>query len=136
MRNPILAVAAVLSLAPAAFARDGARAPASSAAGRPTLASAVVKAVGGWTVDPVGYRYVHLTGANGEGATLGDFEGRATGLGPTVGWSGAYSRQPVVFGGSWFHEVEVENRVQGHIVFLRVTSPSGTAGSPGAKSCA
>ena len=44
--------------------------------------------------DPTDGAAAQVTGESGAGAVLGDFKGRTTG----IGWTGAWGRQPVVFG--------------------------------------
>lgn len=89
------------------------------------LEGALAKRLGGLTLGLAGYHYRQLTGDSGAGAVLGDFKGRVSALGPTVAWIGAWGRQPVVLAGSWFHEVDAENRIPGDVLFLNVTLPLG-----------
>jgi hypothetical protein len=91
------------------------------------LEGALAKGFGGWTLGLAGYHYDQVTGDSGDGAVLGDFKGRVSGLGPTVAWTGAWGRQPVVFGASYFHEFDEKNRVPGDILFLNLTFPLGAA---------
>lgn len=90
---------------------------------------AVAKTFGGWTLGLAGYHYNQVTGDSGDGAVLGDFKGRVSALGPTVGWAGAWGKQPVSFGGSWFHEFDAKNRVPGDALYLSLTFPLGAGGS-------
>ena len=39
--------------------------------------------------------------------------------------TGAWGRQPVVLGASWYHEFDAENRVPGDALFLNMTLPLG-----------
>jgi hypothetical protein len=72
-----------------------------------------------------GYHYRQVTGDSGAGAVIGDFKGRVSALGPTVAWTGAWRRQPVVLAGSGYHEFDAENRIPGDVLFLNVTFPLG-----------
>lgn len=92
---------------------------------------ALAKAFGGWTVGLGGYHYQQVTGDSGDGAILGDFKGQVSALGPTVGWTGAWGSQPVVFGGSWFHEFDARNRVPGDALYLTLTFPLGAPPTDG-----
>jgi hypothetical protein len=67
-----------------------------------------------------GYYYKQVTADSGEGATLGDFKGKAVGLGPVVSYATSLWDNDTVFELKWLHEVETENRLQGDIVWLKV----------------
>jgi len=54
-----------------------------------------------------GYHYQQLSGDSGTGATLGDFEGRVTALGPTVSANFQLGQLPVAMSLRYFHEFNV-----------------------------
>ena len=93
---------------------------------------ALAKGLGAWTVGLAGCHYSQVTGDSGVGAVLGDFKGRVSGVGPTVAWTGAWDQQPVIFGASYFHEFDEENRVPGNILVLNLTFQLGH-GATGAR---
>ena len=66
-----------------------------------------------FTLGVAGYHYLQVTGDSGAGATLGDFEGRVTGLGPVMTYSFALSKLPVSTQWSYFHEFDVQNPRRG-----------------------
>lgn len=92
---------------------------------------AVAKGFGGWTAGLAGYHYDQVTGDSGEGAVLGDFKGRVSGVGPAVTWAGLWGRQPVSFDGRWYHEFGAKNRVEGDAIFLNLTIPLGAGATEG-----
>ena len=65
-----------------------------------------------------GFYYKQYTGDSGSGAVLGNFKAQANGIGPALFWA------PTIFGTSvnlvakWFHEFEVENRLEGDHVLV------------------
>jgi len=68
-----------------------------------------------------GFHYKQITGDSGEGAILGDFKAKASGIGPVISYikktSGAlYSAQL-----KWLHEFESKNRFQGDTIFLKLS---------------
>ncbi len=71
----------------------------------------------------VGYVYQQVTGDSGEGATLGDFKGRAFGIGATVGWNFKVGELPVSARVKYFHEFGTRNRAEGDSVFLTISLP-------------
>lgn len=71
----------------------------------------------------VGYYYDQVTGDSGAGATLGDFEGRAVALGPAVNYNLQIGQLPVATSLRWYHEFDVENRLEGDAVYFQATMP-------------
>jgi hypothetical protein len=69
------------------------------------------------------YHYQQLSPDGGAGATLGDFEGRATGLGPGLTATFAIGAVPVSVGLSYFREFNVKNRLLGDAGWLTITIP-------------
>ncbi len=70
-----------------------------------------------------GYHYQQLTGDSGAGATLGDFEGRVTGLGPMMSATFMLGPIPVATSLRYFHEFNVKNRLEGDAGWLTITIP-------------
>ena len=70
-----------------------------------------------------GYHYQQLTGDSGSGAINGGFKGRVTALGP--GMSGTFNAGPlpVSVDLSYFHEFNVQNRLEGDSVWLTLSIP-------------
>jgi hypothetical protein len=81
-----------------------------------------------FAVGVVGYHYQQVTGDSGAGATLGDFEGRVTALGPAVTYSFLLGKIPVSTQWSWLHEFDVENRLEGDVGLLTVSMPLSVGG--------
>jgi hypothetical protein len=75
-----------------------------------------------------GYHYQQVSGDSGAGATLGDFKGRVTALGPVLTYSFQLGKIPVSTQWSYFHEYHVENRVDGDAGLLTVSMPLSVAG--------
>jgi hypothetical protein len=76
-----------------------------------------------FTLGVAGYHYEQITGDSGAGATLGDFEGRVTGLGPVMTYSFALGKIPVSTQWTYFHEFDVQNRVEGDAGLLTISMP-------------
>jgi len=70
-----------------------------------------------------GYHYQQLSGDSGRGATLGDFEGRVTALGPTVSANFQLGQVPVAMSLRYFHEFNVRNRLEGDSGWLTISIP-------------
>lgn len=70
-----------------------------------------------------GYHYQQLSGDSGSGATLGDFKGRVTAIGP--GLSGSFQAGPVPVAVSlrYFREFNAKNRLEGDAGWLTVSIP-------------
>ena len=75
-----------------------------------------------------GYHYDQITGDSGAGATLGDFEGRVTAIGPVMTYGFNFAKIPVSTQWSWFHEFDVENRATGDVGMLTVSVPLSVTG--------
>jgi hypothetical protein len=70
-----------------------------------------------------GYHYQQLSGDSGKGATLGDFEGRVTAVGPTVSANFQLGQVPVAMSLRYFHEFNVKNRLEGDSGWLTISIP-------------
>jgi len=65
-----------------------------------------------------GFYLKQITGDDGSGAILGDFEAEAMGVGPALMWGTAIGEQDVTFIAKWLAEFDVENRLEGDHVYL------------------
>ena len=65
------------------------------------------------------YYYQQTSGDSGSGATLGDFKGMTTGLGPVVSYVRKVGGHDTIVELKWLHETATENRLQGNIVWLK-----------------
>lgn len=70
-----------------------------------------------------GYAYKQVTGDSGQGAVLGDFEGRVFAAGPALDYTFKIGQTPVVTNLRYFYEFGVENRLQGSAGYLNVAIP-------------
>jgi hypothetical protein len=70
-----------------------------------------------------GYHYQQISGDSGPGAALGDFKGRVTAFGPTVSANFQLGPLPVFTNFRYFHEFNVENRLEGESLWLTITIP-------------
>lgn len=70
-----------------------------------------------------GYHYRQITGDSGAGARLGAFRGRATALGPTLGYTFTVGRTPVSANFKYLFEIETRNRLSGDAALLTLTVP-------------
>jgi len=70
-----------------------------------------------------GYHYDQLTGDSGAGATLGDFKGRVTALGPGISGTFQVGPAPVSMSFRYFNEFNVKNRLEGDACWLTVSLP-------------
>jgi hypothetical protein len=75
-----------------------------------------------------GYHYQQVTGDSGVGARLGEFKGRASALGAVLTYSFALGRIPVSTQWTYFHEFDVENRLEGDAGLLTISMPLSVAG--------
>lgn len=82
----------------------------------------------GFSLGAVGYHYNQLTGDSGAGAVLGDFEGKVTAVGATLGYDFRLGRIPVSSKFRFYHEFGTENRLEGNSAFLSISSPLWVAG--------
>jgi hypothetical protein len=70
-----------------------------------------------------GYLYDQVTGDSGAGARLGGFEGRVIALGPAMDFTFMLGKTPVSGNVKYFHEFDVENRLEGDAGYLNFTIP-------------
>jgi hypothetical protein len=70
-----------------------------------------------------GYLYDQVTGDSGAGARLGGFEGRVVALGPAMDFSFKLGETNVSGNLRYFHEFDVENRLEGDAGYLNFTIP-------------
>lgn len=78
-----------------------------------------------FAIGVTGYHYRQITGDSGEGAILGDFEGRVTAIGPAMTYDFMLGQLPVMTSLKWNHEFEAENRLEGDMGFFTLTIPLG-----------
>jgi hypothetical protein len=71
----------------------------------------------------VGYHYQQLTGDSGSGAVLGDFKGRVTALGATLGYTFQLGERPLATRFKIFREFNAKNRPEGTSVFFTASMP-------------
>lgn len=93
---------------------------------------------GGWSIGVVGYHYNQVTGDSGTGAQLGDFQGRVSALGGTLGYTFELDGRPISTRVKVFREFDVHNRLEGTAAYFTVALPLSvpSAGHAGAKSVA
>jgi hypothetical protein len=65
------------------------------------------------------FYYDQLTGDSGSGATLGDFKGMTTGVGPLIGYIKPMGKQNLVLEAKWLTELDTKNRVEGDMIWLK-----------------
>jgi len=70
-----------------------------------------------------GYHYQQITGDSGAGATLGDFEGRVSALGPGVSGTFKVGPAPIAWSLRYFHEFNAKNRLEGDAGWLTISLP-------------
>jgi hypothetical protein len=87
----------------------------------------------GMSVGIAGYQYVQLTGDSGSDAKLGDFKGRVTAIGPTLGLTVPLGDRDLTARFRWYHEFAVKNRLEGDAVFLTVAVPLQPSQRPPSK---
>jgi hypothetical protein len=68
-----------------------------------------------------GFYYRQITGDKGSGALLGDFRGEAWGIGPAVMWATKVKNIDLYINLKWFHEFNVENRLEGDHLYVSAT---------------
>jgi len=71
----------------------------------------------------VGYHYQQITGDSGAGASLGDFKGRVTALGPAINYNFALGQIPVSTSLKYLKEFGAENRLEGDVGMFTLTMP-------------
>jgi hypothetical protein len=86
-------------------------------------ASATKLFANGFSIGLAGYHYEQLTGDSGDDARLGAFEGRVTGIGPTIGATIPLHDRAIMTKLRWYHEFNVENRLTGDSVWLTAAIP-------------
>ncbi len=75
-----------------------------------------------------GYVYDQVSGDSGAGARLGPFEGRVAAVGPVANLNFTIGKLPVSTSVKYFHEFDVQNRLEGDSGFITVTMPLSVAG--------
>lgn len=78
----------------------------------------------------VGYYYDQITGDGGEGARLGDFEGKVAALGLTAAYTFEAAGRPISARVKVFQEFAAENRLEGTSGFLTLAVPLTRPVSP------
>src|SRR5262245_32194429 len=73
-----------------------------------------------------GYHYQQVTGDSGEGARLGEFKGRVSGIGPVINYNFMLGKIPVNTSWKYFHELDVKNRLEGDAGLVTITLPLWT----------
>jgi hypothetical protein len=81
-----------------------------------------------FTLGVAGYHYQQVTGDSGAGATLGDFEGRITAIGPVMTYTFECGKIPVTTQLEWMHEFGAENRAEGDMGLVTISMPLSIAG--------
>lgn len=69
------------------------------------------------------YYFQQISGDSGSGATLGEFKGRAAAIGATMAYTFKMGEAPVTVRLKYFHEFDVENRLEADTGFLTLTMP-------------
>lgn len=83
----------------------------------------------GFSLGVLGYHYQQLTGDSGVGAKLGDFKGRVTAVGGSVGYDFKVGPLPVSTKVRYYHEFNQRNRLKSDSVFFVVSLPLWVAGT-------
>lgn len=78
------------------------------------------KHFGNWAAGIGGYAYRQVSGDSGEGAMLGDFRGRAVGLGPQLSYT---TQSGLNIQARYQHEFDVQNRPEGDKFWLNIAIP-------------
>ncbi len=65
------------------------------------------------------FYYKQVTADSGDGATLGDFEGKSVGIGPVVSYASKIATHDIVAELKWLHETDTEKRLEGDIVWFK-----------------
>ena len=81
---------------------------------------------GGWSFGILGYHYHQVTGDSGAGARLGDFKGRVTALGGTVGYMFKWDGRDITTRLKVYREFETQNRLEGTAAYFTVSLPLTT----------
>lgn len=67
-----------------------------------------------------GYWYEQVTGDEGAGARLGDFEGRTAGLGPVLSWTKKIGNTDLLAEVKWLSELETKKRLEGDTIWFKL----------------
>lgn len=67
-----------------------------------------------------GFVYEQIAADTGRGATLGDFEGHATGVGPVVSYARKIGKVDFAGEVKWVHEVDVSKRLKGDYIWVKL----------------
>jgi hypothetical protein len=70
-----------------------------------------------------GYFYQQVTNDGGSGDNIGPFRGRVAAVGPLLAYTFKSGTQEVTLSGRWFHEFDVQHRVQGDSIFASLSFP-------------
>ena len=70
-----------------------------------------------------GYYYQQVTGDGGSGDKIGPFRGRVAAVGPLLSYTFKSGTQEVTLSSRWFHEFDVQHRVQGDSIFASLSFP-------------
>ena len=75
-----------------------------------------------------GYHYQQVVGDSGAGATLGDFKGRVTALGPVVNYNFNWGQIPISTSFRYFRDFNVKNRLEGEAFMFSASMPLSVVG--------
>lgn len=75
-----------------------------------------------------GYFYDQVTGDSGQGANLGEFKGRVAAIGPVANFNFQLGKLPISTSLRYFHEFDVQNRLEGDAGYFILTMPLSVAG--------
>jgi hypothetical protein len=84
---------------------------------------------GGISVGAVGYHYQQLSGDRGIGALVGQFKGRTTAIGASLGYDFKAGIVPIMTELRYYREIEARNRLKGSIAILSLTMPLWVKGT-------
>jgi hypothetical protein len=71
------------------------------------------------TLGVEGFWFEQVTGDSGDGARLGDFEGRTAGIGPVLGYILPLGKEKLLLEAKWLPELDTQNRLEGDYVWLK-----------------
>jgi len=66
-----------------------------------------------------GFYFRQVTGDSGSGATLGEFKGMTTGLGPVIGYVKPLGSNSLALEAKWLTELDTKKRLEGDYLWLR-----------------
>lgn len=75
-----------------------------------------------FTLGGIGYFYNQVNGDSGEGAVLGDYEGRVNAIGATFSYSFGDLKKPLMLRFKGFKEHAAKNRAEGEAYFVTISS--------------